>query len=270
MKHDYIHGFDPEEQARLFRQARFLGSAIFQRLDLTPVRHLLEVGCGVGAMSEAILERYPNLYLTGVDVSASQLARARDHFRERPEFAGRCRFEQMDAAAMCFGPGDQFDGAFFCWVLEHVPDPVAVLVQTRKVLRPGAPVFITEVMNQSFFLSPSSPAIQRYWDLLNARQVRVGGDPAVGARLGNFLAGAGYSGVRTGVHLFHWDRREPEKRTAMIEYWTDLLLSAAPGLLASGEASAELVRELREEIARVKADPEAIFFYTFVQAWAHA
>ena len=48
----YLHGFSSEEQDRLRRQARFGEHTIYQDVNFSRVKNLLEVGCGVGAQSE--------------------------------------------------------------------------------------------------------------------------------------------------------------------------------------------------------------------------
>ncbi len=69
----YLHGYDTEEQDRLYRQARFLEQIVYDGVDLSMVKHLLEVGTGVGAQSEILLRRFPDLKLTGIDFSKDQL-----------------------------------------------------------------------------------------------------------------------------------------------------------------------------------------------------
>ena len=57
----YLHGFSPVEQARLIKQARLLESTLFNHVDYTGVRRLLEVGSGVGAQTVAGCLRRKNL-----------------------------------------------------------------------------------------------------------------------------------------------------------------------------------------------------------------
>lgn len=74
MTQEYIHGFSREEQERLIRQAEFLKPYIYEKIQMTNVNHLLEVGCGVGAQTKILLEIFPHLKITGVDLSKDQLA----------------------------------------------------------------------------------------------------------------------------------------------------------------------------------------------------
>ena len=175
--------------------------------------------------------------------------------------------QQADATNLPFAPR-QFDAAFLCWILEHVPAPARALNEVRRVLAPGSPVYITEVMNSSFFLDPYSPNVWRYWMAFNDFQYDHGGDPFVGAKLGNLLLAGGYRDVHTEIKTVHFDNREPGRRKTMIAFWEELLLSAADQLLEDGRVTQDIVDGMRREISDVQNDPNAVFFYSFVQARA--
>jgi len=263
----YLHGFSDTEQARLVRQARLLEATIFNQIDYTGVRRLLEVGSGVGAQTEILLRRFPELHVTGVDLSPDQLEAARANLEQMPWCRERYALHQADAGNLPFEPR-QFDAAFLCWVLEHVPSPARVLSEVRRVLAPGSPVYVTEVMNASFLLHPYSPNVWRYWMAFNDFQYDHGGDPFVGAKLGNLLLAGGFRDVHTEIKTLHLDNREPARRKTMIAFWEALLLSAADQLVQAGAVSEAIVAGMRREMNDVQNDPDAVFFYSFVQARA--
>lgn len=267
-KEKYLHGYTPDEQDRLYKQARFLENKIYGDIDLSSIDNLLEVGCGVGAQSEILLRRYPNLFLTGIDFSEEQLGRANNYLASSPVAANRYKLLKQDAMDMEFSSNSQFNGAFLCWVLEHIPSPVKVLSEVRRVLRPGSLITITEVLNSSFFLEPYSPTVLNYWMQYNDLQFEMGGDPFVGAKLGNLLQSVGYVNISTQVKTFFLDSRYPAKRAEMINFWTQLLLSGMPKLLEHRRVTEEIAQKVKEEMKVVAKNPEAVFFYSFVQAQA--
>lgn len=263
----YLHGFTQDEQDRLRSQARFGEHTVYQNVNLSEVRNLLEVGCGVGAQSEIILRRFPDLKLTGLDRSQKQLSTAQQRLDSLPYAQGRFHLLEMDATNLNFKPGT-YDGAFLCWILEHVPDPIRVLSEVRRVLNPGSAVYITEVMNSSFFLDPYSPNVWKYWMVFNEYQLEQKGDPFVGAKLGNFLMQLGYKDIKTEIKTWFYDNRSPQLRKDHIDYWEKLLLSASDALIEAGRIEPEVVEGMKQEMARVSSDPNAVFFYSFVQASA--
>ncbi len=101
-------------------------------------------------------------------------------------------------------------------------------------------------------------------------KLAVGGDPFVGAKLGNLLQSVGYRDVQTEVKSFHLDNRDPVERAEFLAYWSDLLLSGAPALLEARKVEESVVEGMRIELARVARDPNSVFFYAFIQARARA
>ena len=263
----YVHGFTKDEQDRLQRQARFMEHRVHLALPFHRSRRLLEVGCGVGAQTEILLRHFPNLHVTGVDASKPNLKRAAEFLTQLAWTRDRFDLVEGDASRLELEPGT-FDAAFLCWILEHVADPAQVLAEVRRVLSPGAPVVVTEVQNATFFLDPYSPCTLAYWAAFNDHQFELGGDPFVGAKLGNLLLRLGYRDIVTDVRTIHLDNRAPTERAEFIAYWTELLLSGAPSLLAAGKSTDEVVEGMKRELGEVAHNPDAVFFYSFVQARA--
>jgi ubiquinone/menaquinone biosynthesis C-methylase UbiE len=264
----YLHGYSTEEQERLYQQARFLESNVYSNVDFSKQSRILEVGCGVGAQTAILLERFPNLKIQGIDASSKQIARAKKFFQKHPA-RGRVRLDVGDALNMPYDE-NEFDGAFVCWFLEHVQKPIEILRETRRTLKPGSVIYCSEVLNATLYLNPYSPATLQYWFAFNDHQWNLGGDPFVGAKLANYLLDAGFQNVTTEVKTLYYDNRAPKRRAEVIEYWTSLLLSGAPGLLKAGKTTAETVRAMQKELADLKTDPDSVFFYSWIQAKAQA
>ena len=263
----YLHGFSLEEQDRLYRQARFSEQSIFAKVDFSRQRRLLEVGVGVGAQTEILLRRFPKLHVTGIDRSQRQLAQAKKLLSEQPVANGRYELMEMDASQMDFGTGE-FDGAFICWILEHADEPARILSEVRRVLKSGSPIVVNEVMNSSFFLDPYSPNTWKYWMAYNDFQLEQGGDPFVGSKLGNLLLQQGFEQIETEVKVWHFDNRHPSDRREVINFWTELLLSAADQLVTAGCVTQEIVEGMELELNTVAHDPNAVFYFSFMQARA--
>jgi len=94
---------------------------------------ILEVGCGGGH----VLSCYPDGKLTGLDVSAVMLDKAR---RRLAGYDVTLIKGELDKAGLEDG---SFDVAICTEVLEHVVDPQGVLEQMRRVLCPGGRAVVT-------------------------------------------------------------------------------------------------------------------------------
>lgn len=265
---DYLHGYSDEEQNRLYQQATFLESWVYQYVDLKECKSLLEVGSGVGAQTAILLRRYPEMTIHCVDASAAQLARAGQYLKE-PIKKGRVTLQEADASHLPFA-SNTFDGAFLCWFLEHVQDPEAILREVRRTLRSGALIYCSEVQNASLFLEPYSPGILKYWFEFNDLQWCMKGDPFVGGKLGNLLLNTGFQQIETQTRTFHFDSRTPKQREEFLRAWTDLLLSGAPALLKAGRVDEALIEQMKSELQIIATSKESVFFYSFIQACARA
>lgn len=264
----YLHGYSPDEQDRLYRQARVLENSVFRGVDLSQVGKIIEVGCGVGAQTEILLERFPSLSITGVDASASQVKRAKKHFEKHPQ-KSRVKFEVGDALKLPY-TDNAFEGAFICWFLEHVQKPIEILREVRRVLKPGSVIYCSEVLNATLYLHPYSPATLQYWFDFNDHQWSLGGDPFVGGKLANYLISAGYQNITTEPKVLFYDNRAPKRRAEIIEYWTNLLLSGAPSLLQAGKTSKEAVKAMQKELNVLRNEPDSVFYYSYMHARASA
>lgn len=263
----YIHGYSSIEQERLRRQAELTEFVIYQDVNFSQIDHLLEVGCGVGAQTQILLRRFPRLKITCIDVNDDQIKAARQTLGDLDYARDRFDIHKMNAEKMVF-PDSTFGGAFICWVMEHMPNPTRVLSEVRRVLRPGARIVITEVMNFSYFLDPYCPAIWKFWMAFNDYQYDRGGDPFVGVKLGNFLRDTGYTDVRTHIKFMYADKREIELREKLLKDREELMMSAVDELLQAGQVDNALVEEMKREFREVMKNPNAITFDSFMQATA--
>lgn len=264
----YVHGFTKIEQDRLFKQARILEESIFSNVDFSKAESIIEVGIGVGAQTQILLDRFPKLKVFGLDASASQVERARIALANHIEI-GRVEVNVGDALHLNYEENN-FDGAFICWFLEHVQKPIEILKEVRRVLKPGGILYCNEPLNTNLYIHPYSPATLKFWFEFNDYQWTMKGDPFVGGKLGNYLQAAGYQSIETKVLTSHYDNRMPKKRSAYIDYWTDLMLSAAPGLIEAGRVDNDIVRDMTLELQTLKNDPDSVIYDSWILARAEA
>lgn len=262
----YIHGYLDTEQERLREQALVIERPIYDYIDFSQVQHLLEIGSGVGSQTEILLRRFPHLRITGVEYEPRQIQKAKENMANLGYADSQVNYVQQDAKKLDLK--DSFDGAFICWVLEHISEPVEVLKSMKPFLKPGAMVSITEVFNATFYTYPQIPAIMDYWEIYNRYQVAIGGDPQVGARLGDLLEESGYKKINLRSGGFHLDSRDVHEKQTVFTYWKNLMGSAAPALMEEGLVTEEGVIAMQEAMDKLRETPEAVFYYRFIQATA--
>ena len=99
---------------------------------------LLDLGCGTGASTAALLDAAPKAEVVGVDGSAQMIAQARAKTWPAGVRFVHARAEQL-AEAGVRGP---FDGVLAAYLIRNLPDPDGGLRTIFELLRPGAPMAV--------------------------------------------------------------------------------------------------------------------------------
>jgi len=104
-------------------------------------RHLIEVGCGPGFYARRLAARFPNLRVTGIDISERLLVRA----RARAHRAGlrNCSFLRADAKSLDRFPGT-VDAVVASRLFLILADRERALNAIFQTLRPGGVCFVAE------------------------------------------------------------------------------------------------------------------------------
>lgn len=101
---------------------------------------VLEVGCGGGQLATRLAGRRPDLSITGLDLSAAQVARATERARHVSE---RVRFVEGSALSLPFDDRT-FDAVLSVASIKHWPDPARGLAECVRVLRAGGSLAVIE------------------------------------------------------------------------------------------------------------------------------
>jgi ubiquinone/menaquinone biosynthesis C-methylase UbiE len=110
-----------------------------ERMKLAPTARVLDLCCGSGLSTEALLDTYPGARVTGLDASAGMLAVAR--IKPGLRRARLLHGDAMDPAAVAPGP---WDGVLMAYGIRNVPDPDLCLRRVRDLLAPGGVVCFHE------------------------------------------------------------------------------------------------------------------------------
>ena len=114
--------------------SRSVGLRFLEWLDRPEGLRWLDVGCGNGAFTSLLVDRYAPAAVHGVDPAPAQLAYARERVT-----SSIAEFRQGDAMALPY-PDDTFDAAVMPLVIFFVPDPAVGVAELARVVRPGGVV----------------------------------------------------------------------------------------------------------------------------------
>ncbi|WP_326593240.1 class I SAM-dependent methyltransferase [Streptomyces sp. NBC_01294] len=134
-RYDLLVAASPGYHGHLRRSARRLGLP-----DAGRGARVLDLGCGTGASTAALLAAAGAADVTGVDASAGMLERA-----AAKKWPGGVRFVQGSADRLGeAGVDGPFDAVFAAYLFRNVPDPDLTLAAVRKVMAPGARIAVHE------------------------------------------------------------------------------------------------------------------------------
>lgn len=132
--------WDPDSEFRPLHEINPLRlNYIDERVGL-PGRKVIDIGCGGGLVSEGMARR--GATVTGIDLGEAPLAVARLHARQ----AGiEVEYLNVPAEQIAAEREGQYDAVTCLEMLEHVPDPAAVVAACARLVKPGGQVFFSTI-----------------------------------------------------------------------------------------------------------------------------
>lgn len=130
--------WDPDGESRALHDlnpARL--GYVMERVELRG-KAVLDVGCGGGLLSEALAAQ--SAKVTGIDLAPAVLETARLHLYES---GLQIEYLERSAEALAAERPQQFDVITCMEMLEHVPDPVAIVDACADLLKPGGWLFLS-------------------------------------------------------------------------------------------------------------------------------
>lgn len=131
----YDKGTEGDHARQLYR---IVADKVAQACSNIRMPHILDLGCGTGALAEIIQSEIPDCSIVGIDLSPRMVEQARTRLDERVEIA------TGDAEHLPF-PDSSFDVVYCNDSFHHYPDPVLAAFQAWRVLRAGGTFVIGDV-----------------------------------------------------------------------------------------------------------------------------
>jgi SAM-dependent methyltransferase len=241
------------------RWSRLVAAEFLDRLGVPHGARWLDVGCGTGALSGAILGRCSPASVLGVDPSEGFLAYARRQVADP-----RAEFRQGDAQTLPVEDA-AFDAVVSGLVLNFVPDQAKAVREMRRAARPDGTVAV-----YVWDYAGGMQMMRRFWDVAAALAPAGadGRDEALRFPLCNpgplrlLFEGAGLQRVQvTGIEV-------PTVFRDFDDYWTPFLAGGAPAPIYCMSLDEERRAALRERLrATLPAEPDGSIPLS-ARAWA--
>jgi ubiquinone/menaquinone biosynthesis C-methylase UbiE len=265
----YVLGNEPEELARLDRQAAAIDGAsrlLLQAAGLGPGMRVLDLGTGPGHVARlAAALVAPQGTVVGIDRSPSALAVA----RRRAEDAGETRVSFVEGDVTQWVAPEPFDAVIGRLVLFHVADPVAVVRHHIQNLGEGGLFVALDFDIGAARSEPSVPILADAVRWILEAFTAAGASPRIGARLAVILEAAGLRNVATHGVQAYLQPHDPSGAALV----AGVVRSLAPVILARGIATSEQLQldTLQSRLMAEIRDAGAVVLPpTVVGAWGRS
>ena len=132
--------WDPDSEFKPLHDINPLRLDYIDRLAPLQGKRVLDVGCGGGLLSEAMAQR--GAVVTGIDMGKAPLNVARLH---RHESGLEIDYRQVTPEQLAREQPGEFDVVTCMEMLEHVPDPAAVIEACARLARDTGRVFLSTI-----------------------------------------------------------------------------------------------------------------------------
>lgn len=263
----YVHGTSPDEQRRLSRLNDLLNATSVAEMALAGGERVLDVGSGLGQLSRGIARAAGSRgCVIGIERSRDQIAEAQRQAVTAGE-AGLVEFRAGDVAAFPlrdeeWGTFDVVHGRF---ILEHVPDPLAVVRAMVRAARPGGRIVLEDDDHDVLRVWPEPEGFARVWDAYIRSYRNAGNDPDIGRKLPALLHAAGAAPRRSRWIFFGACAGDPDF-PAYVDNLVGVIEGAREAIIAVGGVTGAAIDAALGSVQALKARPDAALWYA--RCWA--
>lgn len=153
---------------------------------------LLDCGCGPGSITIGFAEKVFPGKVIGVDIQAEQLEYAKRISAEKK--ISNVEFQQANALSLPFAD-NSFDVIYANALLCHIKDPMNVIKEFKRVLKPNGFVASREMDWGAILIYPENPLLMEALNLREKALSILGCDYRIGRKLRELFLNAGFNKV---------------------------------------------------------------------------
>lgn len=117
--------------------SRLMYAGIIKKVSQFPFDSVLDVGCGPGEMLSMIIDGNESIQACGIDFSAKMLEKAAERLKDKVQLI-------LGDADCLPWPDNYFDSVICSLSFHHFPEPLKVLMEMQRVLKPKGKLIIAD------------------------------------------------------------------------------------------------------------------------------
>ncbi len=233
--------------------------------QLRPGMRVLDCGCGPGSISLDLAQLVrPGGEVVGIDLDPRQVAAARAQMSARG--SDNVRFDVADAYALPFAAGT-FEAVFAQSLLMHVRDPLAVMREVFRVLKPGGVFGVRDPDYGAWLWAPETPEVTEFARIF-CDVVAHHGSPFYARHQRRLLREAGFARTSTQAQTLAYGEVDGTRATAQIMARVARSAEFQATAVAHALATPARLDELCVGLTRWGEAEDAVYVMVFVETLA--
>jgi SAM-dependent methyltransferase len=202
-----VDDLDLQTELRLLKRQALLfwpkEARTFAFWGLQDGMRVLEIGNGLGFVTEQLLALLPHSEITAIDSDPTMVARSHKLLRGQGGSRLHLRHGSIMATQL---PDAHFDFVIVRFLLQHLQDPVSAVAEVRRVLRQGGRLAVVDADDDMWGVEdPPRPELRSLNEKLAVAQGQEGGNRRIGRQLLPILRDGGLDPVDFDAIAWHSD-----------------------------------------------------------------
>ena len=192
-----------------------LEQAVLKRIGLFDAPRIADLGCGTGQFACRLADAAPASEIVGLDLFEGHVVLAkRDAARPNVTYlVGDAQASQFEDAS--------FDAVTVRHFLHALPEPEAVLIEARRILRPGGLMYLLAEDYQTLLFDAVVPGASSLFNEAQPGVLKAGTDLHHGRTAYRALRGAGFEDIVVDGLLVDTTNTDRETFARMLRFWRD-------------------------------------------------
>jgi len=269
----FIDAENAAEMARLTNQDRLMtksmGGLFPERLDLTHIHDILDIGCGPGGWVLDVAREYPEKQVVGIDISTLMVEYAR--YQAYIQGLNNISFRVMNALEPLDFRDSSFDMVNVRFISGFMPPVVwsRLMQECLRIMRPGGVVRLTEPeypLSNSLMVEKLGALLTKAMQVAGQSFSPDGRHAGITPMLGRFLRDAGCQDIQKAAYVLD-SSMGTEEHLSQYQNTMVFLTLIQPFIIKMELITQEEVDQLYQRALTEMMSDEYCSLWYFLSAW---
>jgi ubiquinone/menaquinone biosynthesis C-methylase UbiE len=172
---------------------------VLRNAGLSAGKSIADIGCGPGIITGLLANEVD---VSGLVLGVEKNERLFDLATNRNSHYSQVQIINNDACNLIGVRDNIFDFAYARFILQHISEPLTLLRESLRILKPGGKLIVMDVDDSLFHLTPYHDELAQLLYEASESQKRYGGDRYIGHKISCMMFDAGFTNIDTSIFTF--------------------------------------------------------------------